>query len=154
MHVKVTTYDQWTTVPGVSLQRLGGEWIYWVGPVESNLLGTGQRLGFFIGHDQFRDTQWLDYANNALLAPASASGGPCRRLSDGYSTLFSVSKPWSPAPAATASAPPLSAVEYSEYVYFDANDLDLLPDSLAEGQGGQRPDPASTSTACPPTIWI
>ncbi|MDB5102748.1 MAG: hypothetical protein JWP91_437 [Fibrobacteres bacterium] len=136
VHVKVTTYDQWTTVPGFSLQRLGGEWIYWVGPVESNLLGTGQRLGFFLGHDQFRDTRWLDYNNNALLPQRLHLASHAAWLSDGYSVLFSLSKPLESRTSRYAFSASLSAVELSENIYFDANRLDQLPDSLAEAKSG------------------
>ncbi|MDB5047073.1 MAG: hypothetical protein JWO30_144 [Fibrobacteres bacterium] len=136
VHVKVTTYDQWTTVPGFSLQRLGGEWIYWVGPVESNLLGTGQRLGFFVGHDQFRDTRWLDYNNNALTDKRLHLTAHTAWLSDGYSVLGSLSKPLESRTSEYGFTATLSAVEFSEYVYFDANRLKELPDSLADAKAG------------------
>lgn len=135
-HVKVTTYDQWTTVPGVSLQRLGGEWIYWLGPVESNLLGTGQRLGFFIGHDQVRDTRWLDYNNNALTVNRLHLTAHTAWLSDGYSVLFSLSKPLESRTSRYAFSASVSAVEFSEYVYLDANRIALAPDTLADSKLG------------------
>ncbi len=137
IHVKVTTYDQWTTVPGISLQRLGGEWIYWFGPVESNLLGTGQRLGFFVGHDQFRDTRWLDYNNNALFSQRLHLAAHSAWLSDGYSTLFSLSKPLETRTDHYAFAASVAAFEYSEYVYFDANRLSEIRPGLADSLGGQ-----------------
>jgi hypothetical protein len=136
VHIKVTTYDQWTTVPGVSLSRLGGEWIYWIGPVESNLLGTGQRLGFFVGHDQFRDTKWLDYGNNALFPQRLRLAAHAALLSDGYSVLFQLSKPLETRNDRYSFYASLSAVELSEYVYFDANLLPLLSDSLARAKTG------------------
>ena len=137
-HVRVTTYDQWTTVPGVSLQRLGGEWIYWIGPVESNLLGTGQRLGFFLGHDQIRDTKWLDYANNAFTPQrlrltthaALYQDRGSEKFYDGYSVLFSLSKPLESRTSRWSFSSSYSADLISESVYFDANDLPLLPDSV------------------------
>jgi hypothetical protein len=76
LSVVITTYDQWTTVPGVSLGRQGGEWVWWLGPVESNLLGTGQRVGFFIGQDLERQSRWL-------LRPGEQS----RRARNGWSYL-------------------------------------------------------------------
>lgn len=152
VHIKVTTYDQWTAVPGVSLQRLGGEWIYWFGPVESNLVGTGQRLGFFVGHDQFRDTKWLDYNNSALFpqrlrlsahaagfsSPNSdlISSGPSALTSDGYSVLVSLSKPLETRTDRYAFHASVSAVKYSEYVYFDANRFKDLKPSLADSLQG------------------
>lgn len=144
-HVRVTSYDQWTTVPGVSLQRLGGEWIYWIGPVESNLFGTGQRLGFFIGHDQIRDTRWLDYANNALFPARLRLTTHAAWLSDGYSVLFSLGKPLETRTSRWAFSTSVSAVELSEQVFFDANELPDLPDSLADVYGGTYATRASFS---------
>lgn len=137
VHVKVTTFDQWTTLPGFSIQRLGGEWIYTFGPVESNLLGTGQRLGLYIGHDQFRDTQWLDYANKALFPQRLNLAAHVANLSDGYSALVSLSKPLESRTSRYAFSASVSSVEYSEYVYFDANKLDRLTDSLADAKAGK-----------------
>ena len=135
--VKATTYDQWTTVPGVSLQRLGGEWIYWLGPVESNLFGTGQRLGFFIGHDQFRDTRWLDYNNNALTSAKLRLAAHAAWLSDGYSTLFALSRPLLSRNERYAFSASQSSDELTEWVYFDHNRLDELSDSLARALSGR-----------------
>lgn len=135
-HVKVTTFDQWTTVPGFNFQRLGGEWIYWIGPVESNLAGTGQRLGFFVGHDQVRDTRWLDYNNNALTANRLHLAAHTAWLSDGYSVLASLSKPLESRTSRYAFNATISAVKLSEYLYFDANRLDELPDSLRSRKAG------------------
>jgi hypothetical protein len=135
-HVKVTTFDQWTTVPGVSLQRLGKEWIYWIGPVESNLFGTGQRLGFFLGHDQVRDTRWLDYANNALFPARLRFSTHAAWLSDGYSVQASLSKPLESRTSRWSFASSFSADKVSEWVYFDANRLSALPDSLARDFSG------------------
>ena len=42
--VKVVVYDQWSTTPGSSIKRLGGQWTYWFGLKESNILGSGQTL--------------------------------------------------------------------------------------------------------------
>lgn len=136
VHVKVTTFDQWTTVPGFNFQRLGGEWIYWIGPVESNLLGTGQRLGFFLGHDQIRETRWLDYNNNALTSKRLRLAAHTAWLSDGYSVLAGLSKPLESRSSRYAFNATVSSVKYSEYLYFDANRLDELPDSLAARKAG------------------
>jgi len=135
-HIIVTTYDQWTTVPGFSINRLGGKWIYWVGPVESNLFGTGQRLGFFVGHDQIRDTRWLDYANNALTPERLRFASHAAWLSDGYSTLFSLSKPLESRNSRWSFSSSFAADKTSEDVFFDANRLSSLPDSLRRKLGG------------------
>ena len=154
VHVKVTTYDQWTTVPGFSIQRLGGEWLYWFGPVESNLLGTGQRLGFFVGHDQVRDTKWLDYANNALFPQRLRLAAHAAYLSDGYSILTSLSRPLESRTSRYSFSASVSAVEFSEFVYFDANKLDTADRQPGRAPRRARPGSSSTSTAYPPTIWI
>jgi hypothetical protein len=135
-HLKVTTYDQWTTVPGFNFQRVGRKWNYWVGPVESNLLGTGQRLGFFIGHDQIRDTRWVDYANNALSPARLRFSTHAAWLSDGYSALFSLSRPLESRASRWSFASSFAADKASEAVYFDANRLSSLPDSLARAFAG------------------
>lgn len=137
VHIKVTTYDQWTTVPGFSFQRLGGKWIYSFGPVESNLLGTGQRLGFFVGHDQFRDTRWLDYNNNALSSKRLRLTAHTAWLSDGYNILFSLSKPLESRTSRYGFSASLSAIELTEQLYLDGNALDTLSDSLADAMSGE-----------------
>ncbi len=43
-NVKIIVYDQWSTTPGSSIKRLGGQWTYWFGLKESNILGSGQTL--------------------------------------------------------------------------------------------------------------
>jgi hypothetical protein len=136
-HVIVTTYDQWTTTPGVGFSYHDEELFYWFGLVESNLLGTGQRVGFFRGHDQLRDTWWMDYNNNALLSQRLRLSAHTAWLSDGYSLLLSVSKPLETHADRFAFSASISDVELSEYVYFDANDLDRLPDSMAQARSGR-----------------
>jgi hypothetical protein len=144
VHVKVTTYDQWTTVPGFAISRLGGEWVYQFGPVESNLLGTGQRIGAFIGHDQFRDTQWLDYNNNALFPQRLRLAAHVANLSeetnsDGYNVLVSLSKPLESRTSRYAFAASMSSIRSSETVFFDANRLDELRPGYADSlSGGPR----------------
>jgi hypothetical protein len=136
-HVIVTTYDQWTTVPGVSLQFKDNELIYWVGPVESNFLGTGQRIGFFLGHDQIRDTRWIDYNNNALFPQRLRLGAHVAWLSDGYSVFTSLSKPLETRSDRYSFSASVSSVELSEAVYFDNNQLDRLPAGLADALAGR-----------------
>ena len=45
--VVINTFDQWTTNIPIGGQFLGNEFLYWFGVLESNLLGTGQTIGFF-----------------------------------------------------------------------------------------------------------
>ncbi len=137
-HVIVTTYDQWTTNFGFTPQVSGGEFYYQLGVVESNLLGTGQRLGLFVTHARERDMFLVDYANNALTPRRLRLSASLGWLTDGYSTQLALSKPLESRSSRHAFSVSWSAAELSEYVYFDANQLDLLPDSVAaaiEGVG-------------------
>ncbi|HLP43014.1 MAG TPA: hypothetical protein VK465_16010, partial [Fibrobacteria bacterium] len=84
-HLKVTTWDQWTTTFALTPQFVGGRLFYLVGLVESNLLGTGQKLGFFHSHERERDMYSLDYNNNALTPWRLRLGSQLAWLSDGYS---------------------------------------------------------------------
>ncbi len=121
VEVKITTFDQWSTTPGVSLGRSHGEWEYWFGLLESNLLGTGQRLGFFLGHDRFRDTRWVDYNNNALTPFKLRLGASAAHLSDGFSYNLTLSRPLESRSAKYAFNASAGGRESSEWVYWDAN---------------------------------
>lgn len=124
--VKVTTYDQWSTVLGVSLARKGGEWTGWFGPVESNLLGTGQRLGFFVSHDLERDSRWIDYSNTAFTPWRLNLLGQYAWLSDGYSYTFSLGMPVRSRSQAWGFSLSASGYESAESHYLSGNDLDRL----------------------------
>ena len=130
--VKITTYDQWTTVPAFSINRKGGKWVWWVGPVESNLFGTGQRLGFFIGHDLEQDSRWIDFNNNAFtpyklhLSTQYAWLHDNYSGKDGYYYSFALNRPllsrtdrWSFSLSSTGG-------ESAEDLYLSGNDLDRL----------------------------
>ncbi|HAO99134.1 MAG TPA: hypothetical protein DCQ83_03720 [Fibrobacteres bacterium] len=124
--VRVTTYDQWTTVPAFSVNRKGGKWVWWVGPVESNLLGTGQRLGFFVGQDIERDSRWIDFENKAFTPLRLQLLAQYAWLSDGYFYSFGLSRPlrartdeWGFSISATGG-------ESAENLYLSGNDLDAL----------------------------
>jgi hypothetical protein len=129
--VKVTTYDQWSTVLGVSVGRKGGEWVGWLGPVESNLFGTGQRLGFFVSHDIDRNSQWLDYSNTAftqrrlrLLAQyalITEKNSPA-----GYSYAFSLANPLRTREQKWGFSLSATGYEFAETQYLSGNDLDRL----------------------------
>ncbi len=141
--IKITTYDHWSTTPGVSLTRSHGSWEYWFGLVESNVLGTGQRLGFFLGHDRFRDTRWVDYNNNALTPLKLRLGASAAHLSDGFSYNLSLSRPLESRSEKYAFHASAGGLESSEWVYWDANAYarSLAPearaDSLEKALGGE-----------------
>ena len=64
----VTTSDNWTLSVPISFGYSGGShWDYdnltWgIGIQESNFLGLGQKLGFYFGHDEFRNMRILEYS--------------------------------------------------------------------------------------------
>ena len=64
--VNVHTSDNWTLTLPISFGFGGREWKYknlvWgVGVQESNFLGLGQLLGFYFGHNEFRDMWQVEY---------------------------------------------------------------------------------------------
>lgn len=126
LSVVVTTYDQWTTVPGVSLGRQGGEWVWWLGPVESNLFGTGQRVGFFIGQDLERQSRWFEYGNGAFSPWRIRLNGHYGWLSDGMSYEFTATKPLRSRREQWGFSLSASGTEFSETLYLSGNDLDRL----------------------------
>lgn len=130
-HIIVTTYDQWTTTLAFTPSFVGGRFFYNAGVVESNVLGTGQRLGFFRSHGRERDMNLLDYGNNALTPWRLRLGSHFAWLTDdGYSAQLSLSKPLESRADRWAFALSWSAEQLAEFVYFDANRLGALPDSV------------------------
>jgi hypothetical protein len=128
--VKVTTYDQWSTTVAASVGKSGGEWIGWVGLVESNVLGTGQRLGFFLGRDLERDRRLIDYSNTAFTQWRLSTAAQYAWLSDGYLYAFSVVKPIRTRTERWGFSASVSGNEIAETHYLSGNDLDRL-----EGEG-------------------
>ena len=68
----VTTSDNWTLAIPTSIGFSGSEWSYanlnWgIGVQESNFLGLGQKLGFYFGHDEFRDMRQVEYGDPHFL---------------------------------------------------------------------------------------
>lgn len=69
-HVK--TSDNWTLTIPVSFGYSGSEMSYdnlsyGIGIQESNFLGLGQKVGFYYGHDEFRDMLSLNYSDPHFL---------------------------------------------------------------------------------------
>ena len=68
----VTTSDNWTLAIPVSLGFSGSEWTYdnlnyGIGIQESNFLGLGQKLGFYYGHNEFRNMWQVEYGDPHFL---------------------------------------------------------------------------------------
>jgi len=148
LDVRITTYDQWTTVPALAVSRKGGEWIWAFGPAESNLLGTGQQLGYFVGQNLQDKTSSLVFSNTAFTPLKLQLTGFYTWLTDlysgsnGYSYSFALNRPllartdeWSLSLTAWGQA-------MAEDLYASGNDLDALAnegglDSSGREQLGQ-----------------
>ena len=70
--VTVQTSDNWTLTIPIAFGFSGSEWSYdnlvWgIGVQESNFLGLGQKLGFYFGHDEFRDMWQVEYGDPHFL---------------------------------------------------------------------------------------
>ena len=68
----VSTSDNWTLTLPISLSFYGDEWTfdnlrYGIGIQESNFLGLGQELGFYYGHDEFRNMWQVAYGDPHFL---------------------------------------------------------------------------------------
>ena len=68
----VKTSDNWTLAVPTTLGFSGSKWTYdnlnWgIGVQESNFLGLGQKLGFYFGHDEFRDMWQVEYGDPHFL---------------------------------------------------------------------------------------
>jgi len=133
--VKITTFDQWTTVPSFSVSRKGGEWIWYLGPVESNLLGSGDRLGFFVGHNLQDNSQSLDFENTAftslklqLSVQAALLQDNYTASDDGYSYSVALNRPLLSRTDKWAMSFSTSALVSAEDLYLSGNDLDNLAD--------------------------
>ena len=68
----VNTSDNWTLSVPTSFGFSGKEWSFsnlnWgIGVQESNFLGLGQKLGFYFGHNEFRDMWQVEYGDPHFL---------------------------------------------------------------------------------------
>lgn len=68
----VKTSDNWTLAVPTTFGFSGSQWTYdnlnWgIGVQESNFLGLGQKLGFYFGHDEFRDMRQVEYGDPHFL---------------------------------------------------------------------------------------
>ncbi len=70
--VDVHTSDNWTLTLPFSIGFSGSEWSYdnlnyGIGIQESNFLGLGQKVGFYYGHNEFRDMWQAEYSDPHFL---------------------------------------------------------------------------------------
>ncbi|MBF0430301.1 MAG: hypothetical protein HQK83_03420 [Fibrobacteria bacterium] len=92
-NIRITTFDQFSTIPAWNLQKPGDEWTWFLGPVESNLLGTGQKIALIYGHEVDRNIYMLQYENKAFIWNSLELSGLAAKLSDGYKYEYSLKRP-------------------------------------------------------------
>lgn len=97
--VNVHTSDNWTLTIPVSVGFSGSEWSYdnlnWgVGVQESNFLGLGQKLGFYYGHDEFRDMWQVEYGDPHFLLRYNHLDFLYSYNTDGYLASWQMYRPF------------------------------------------------------------
>lgn len=90
----VVTSDNWTTTIPVSLAKPGDEWVWSVGILENNVLGFGQSIGVYYGHEEERDSWMLQYGNPHFLFANNRLMASWSNTTDGYAGDFSLAKPF------------------------------------------------------------
>lgn len=142
LSAKVTTFDQWSTTIPIGGQLYNDRLNYWFGLREANLLGLGQRIGFFYSHTQVRDMRYVDYANNAFTPYRLQLLSILAHQSDGYSYSAQLNRPFLSKDDRYAFYSSISGALATEYLYLDHNLLEreevrrALPDSVSEDLNG------------------
>lgn len=95
----VHTSDNWTLTLPFSLGFSGSEWSYdnlnyGIGIQESNFLGLGQKLGFYYGHDEFRDMWQLEYSDPHFLIRYNHLDFLYSYNTDGYLASWQMYRPF------------------------------------------------------------
>ena len=95
----VTTSDNWTLAVPVSFGFSGSEWnydnlSYGIGIQESNFLGLGQKLGFYFGHDEFRDMWQVEYGDPHFLFRYNHLDFLYSKNTDGYLAYWKMYMPF------------------------------------------------------------
>lgn len=96
---QVYTSDNWTLSVPLSVGFSGSEFTYdnlnyGIGIQESNFLGLGQNLGFYFGHDEFRDMLSLQYANPHFLFRYNRLDASYSYNTDGYLAYWKMYVPF------------------------------------------------------------
>lgn len=145
--VKVTTYDQWTTAVIIGFQLVKGElfsnlapwrwdelfdqeWTYALGLMESNVLGTGTRFGTFYKQELERTILEAQLSNQSFSAYNLQGSLYAASLSDGHSYHARLARPLRARDDRWGFTASLSFLELTEYVYYDANQLESVPSDL------------------------
>ncbi|MCQ2055602.1 MAG: hypothetical protein MJY82_10005 [Fibrobacter sp.] len=95
----VHTSDNWTLTIPLSFGFGGSEWNYdnlnWgIGVQESNFLGLGQKLGFYFGHNEFRDMWQVEYGDPHFLIRYNHLDVLYSYNTDGYLASWQMYRPF------------------------------------------------------------
>jgi hypothetical protein len=91
--VDVETWDQWSTSVPLAINRAGGELSWLVGFNESNLIGTGQELGFSYMSKPLQTAWNFSYANRSFILPRHVLSVYWSNTSDGGSLALRLGHP-------------------------------------------------------------
>ncbi len=92
--VNVTTTDTWSTIPEISLSRVGGESQTKIALEEHNLLGLGQDLSFSYEKELGRVSRALSYQHNDWAGKHQSLKLELQNNEDGERYHFALSKPF------------------------------------------------------------
>lgn len=95
----VHTSDNWTLTIPIGAGFSGKEWTYdnlnySIGLQESNFLGFGQLLGFYYGHNEYRDMWQVEYGDPHFLIRYNQLNFLYSRNTDGYTAIWKMYKPF------------------------------------------------------------
>ncbi len=119
--VIVHTFDHWSTVPAASFNKIGGVPIYYVGLIESNLLGLGQKVGLLFEENLDRKSVHGFYAKNDFLFQKVKLSMDAIRSSDGYSYSTKINKPLESKTQQWGFSLNGFAIKKTKYLYESAN---------------------------------
>ena len=130
INVHITTYDHWSTSPGVGLKRLGEELTYWFGLRESNLFGTGQTISLAFHKDLLRTNNHLEYKNPVFTKHKLQYAMQYDIFSDGHSFKMNFNKPLRAKSDRLGFLLQLHSAKSSKWYYFDANQFELMDQNI------------------------
>jgi hypothetical protein len=91
--VQVETWDRWSTSVLSGITRSGGQFSWLLGLRESDLLGTGQDVGFSYNYTSLA-TSWTEtYTHTAFLAPGGLLQVLWSEVSDGHDIVVNTGYP-------------------------------------------------------------
>lgn len=92
--VTVSTWDNWSLLPKVSLSREGGESRSTFGLAEDNLFGTGNQVNLDYEHDSERTSYLLNFRSPNMFGSHWGLNTRYADKSDGESYLIAIEKPF------------------------------------------------------------